>query len=142
MTVGTFGVLLSLTNANYISDLSFLRKSNPTLAVSFTFILFSLAGIPPLAGFFAKFYLFFAVLSSSYYLVAIIGILTSCISCFYYLRLIKVMYFSQSNWISYDQMSRSQALLISTSVFALFLVFLFPNVVYTSLKLALLVNTF
>ena len=65
------------------------------MALSFLIILFSLAGIPPLAGFFAKFYIFMAVIEVNMYSLAIIGLVTTVVSAFYYLRIIKVIYFDK-----------------------------------------------
>ena len=76
-----------------IEDLSGLSKSHPVLSFSFLIVLFSLAGIPPLAGFFAKFYIFTAVIEKSMYFLAITGLLSTVIAAFYYLRLIKIIYF-------------------------------------------------
>ena len=73
--------------------------------VPFLIVLFSLAGIPPLAGFFAKFYVFIAVIDAKMYSLAIIGLLTSVISAFYYIRVIKIIYFDKSKQafeINYD----------------------------------------
>ena len=78
-----------------ISDLSGVSKKHPTLAISFLIIL-SLAGIPPLGGFFAKFYVFSSVIEQEMYSLAIIGLLTTVISAFYYLRIIKTIYFDDS----------------------------------------------
>ena len=76
-----------------IEDLSGLSKNHPILSFSFLIVLFSLAGIPPLAGFFAKFYIFSAVIEQSMYFLAITGLLSTVIAAFYYLRLIKIIYF-------------------------------------------------
>ena len=76
-----------------IEDLSGLYKNHPILSFSFLVVLFSLAGIPPLVGFFAKFYIFSAVVEQSMYTLAIIGLLSTVIAAFYYLRIIKVIYF-------------------------------------------------
>ena len=76
-----------------IEDLSGLSKNHPLIALSLLVVLFSLAGIPPLAGFFAKFYIFKAVLDQSMYYLAIIGLLSTVIAAFYYLRVVKIMYF-------------------------------------------------
>mgnify|MGYP001463300469 FL=1 len=76
-----------------IEDLSGLSKHHPILSFSFLIVLFSLAGIPPLAGFFAKFYVFTAVLEQSMYFLAIVGLLSTVIAAYYYLRLIKIIYF-------------------------------------------------
>ncbi len=76
-----------------IEDLSGLSKNHPILSFSFLIVLFSLAGIPPLAGFFAKFYIFTAVIEQSMYTLAIIGLISTVVAAFYYLRLIKIIYF-------------------------------------------------
>ncbi len=76
-----------------IDDLSGLSKNHPILSFSLMAILFSLAGIPPLAGFFAKFYIFMAVIEKSMYFLAVVGLLSTVIAAFYYLRIIKIIYF-------------------------------------------------
>ena len=78
-----------------IEDLSGISKNHPLLSFAFLIILFSLAGIPPLAGFFAKFYVFMSVIQSEMYFLALIGLITSVISAFYYLRIIKIIYFDK-----------------------------------------------
>ena len=78
-----------------IEDLSGLSKNHPVLAFAMMVILFSLAGIPPLAGFFAKFYIFMAVIEQSMYYLAVIGLLSTVVAAFYYLRIIKIIYFDQ-----------------------------------------------
>ena len=99
MNLGAFGCIFMMKRENVfyenINDLSGLSKNHPMLALSFLVILFSLAGIPPLAGFFAKFYIFMAVIESKMYVLAIIGLLTTVISAFYYLRIIKIIYFDR-----------------------------------------------
>jgi len=99
MNLGAFGCILMMKRENIfyenINDLSGLSKNHPMLALSFLIILFSLAGIPPLAGFFAKFYVFMAVIEVKMYALAIIGLLTTVVSAFYYLRIIKVIYFDK-----------------------------------------------
>ena len=78
-----------------IDDLSGMSKNHPLLSLSFLIILFSLAGIPPLAGFFAKFYIFMAVIESKMYMLAVIGLITTVVSAFYYLQIIKIIYFDK-----------------------------------------------
>tara|TARA_Y100000590_G_C15728529_1_gene1016161 strand:+ start:370 stop:1782 length:1413 start_codon:yes stop_codon:yes gene_type:complete len=99
MNLGAFGCIFMMKRENVfyenISDLSGLSKNHPLLALSFLIILFSLAGIPPLAGFFAKFYIFMSVIEVEMYALAIIGLVTTVISAFYYLRIIKVIYFDK-----------------------------------------------
>ena len=99
MNLGAFGCIFMMKRENYfyenISDLSGMSKNHPILAFSFLIILFSLAGIPPLAGFFAKFYIFLSVIEVKMYALAIIGLVTTVISAFYYLRIIKIIYFDK-----------------------------------------------
>jgi len=99
MNLGAFACIFMMKRESIfyenINDLSGLSKNHPMLAFSFLLILFSLAGIPPLAGFFAKFYIFMAVIEAKIYLLAIIGLLTTVVSAFYYLRIIKIIYFDK-----------------------------------------------
>tara|TARA_B100001173_G_C15983233_1_gene545554 strand:- start:352 stop:1548 length:1197 start_codon:yes stop_codon:yes gene_type:complete len=99
MNLAFFSCLLMLKRNNQyyedIDDLSGLSKNHPLLSLSFLIILFSLAGIPPLAGFFAKFYIFKAVLEQSMYFLAIVGLLSTVVAAFYYLRIIKIIYFDK-----------------------------------------------
>ena len=99
MNLAAFGGIFMMKRENIfyenISDLSGLSKNHPMLAFSFLIVLFSLAGIPPLAGFFAKFYIFMSVIEVKMYALAVIGLLTTVISAFYYLRVIKVIYFDK-----------------------------------------------
>ena len=99
MTLGAFGCIFMLKRESIyyenINELSGLSKNHPMLALCFLIIFFSLAGIPPLAGFFAKFYVFMAVIESEMYVLAIIGLITTVVSSFYYLRIIKIIYFDK-----------------------------------------------
>ncbi len=131
MNIGVFSCLYLLKkDGEYrenISDLSGISKKHPILAISFLIILFSLAGIPPLGGFFAKFYVFSAVVEQKMYVLAIIGLLTTVISAFYYLRIIKIIYFDDSI-ISFDASKNKFAQLsifISCSILLTF--FLYPS---------------
>ena len=78
-----------------IDDLSGISKNHPILSICLLITLFSLAGIPPLAGFFAKFYIFLAVIEKQMYFLAIVGLLSTVVAAFYYLRIIKKMYFDE-----------------------------------------------
>ncbi len=131
MNIGAFSCLYLLKkDGEYkenISDLSGISKKNPILAISFLVILFSLAGIPPLGGFFAKFYVFTAVVEQKMYALAIIGLLTTVISAFYYLRIIKTIYFDDSV-ITFDAAKNKFAqlsILLSCSILLTF--FLYPS---------------
>ena len=100
MNLSFFSCLFMLRKDNKyyedLDDLSGLSKNHPLLSLSLLIVLFSLAGIPPLAGFFAKFYIFLAVIESEMYFLAIIGLLSTVIAAFYYLRIIKVIYFDDA----------------------------------------------
>jgi len=111
-----------------IEDLSGISKNHPILSFAFLIILFSLAGIPPLAGFFAKFYIFMAVIEQSMYFLAITGLLATVVSAFYYLRIIKVIYFDPEK-IKYDKdhnLGLKLTLIVST--FFLMIYFVYPSV--------------
>ena len=110
-----------------IEDLSGLSKNHPLLSFSFLIVLFSLAGIPPLAGFFAKFYLFTAVIEESMYFLAIVGLLSTVIAAFYYLRLIKIIYFdNQKNKYETNHNIGLKLSLVLSSIFILFY-FVYPS---------------
>jgi NADH-quinone oxidoreductase subunit N len=99
MNVGTFCCVLSMRRAGRmvegIADLGGLARTQPILAFTFALLMFSMAGIPPLAGFFGKWYIFLAAIDAKLYTLAIIGVLTSVIGAYYYLRIIKIMYFDE-----------------------------------------------
>jgi len=131
MNLAFFSCLFMLRrDENYfehIEDLSGLSKNHPLLSFSFLIVLFSLAGIPPLAGFFAKFYIFSALIEESMYFLAIVGLLSTVIAAFYYLRLIKIIYFDKEN--NKYETNHNIGLKISlflSSVFILFY-FIYPS---------------
>ncbi|MFC4173347.1 NADH-quinone oxidoreductase subunit NuoN [Microvirga sp. GCM10011540] len=99
MTLGTFAVILGMRRGNVmfetIDDLSGLARTHPVMAFCLAMMMFSLAGIPPLAGFFAKFYVFAAAIQANLVALAVIGVVTSVIGAYYYLRIVKVMYFDE-----------------------------------------------
>tara|TARA_S200000501_G_scaffold116597_1_gene109582 strand:- start:449 stop:1039 length:591 start_codon:yes stop_codon:yes gene_type:complete len=110
-----------------IEDLSGLSKNHPMLALSFLIILFSLAGIPPLAGFFAKFYIFMAVIQEEMYFLAIVGLLATVVAAFYYLRIIKIIYFDpeQEKFDTSISLGLKFTLIFSTLIILIY--FLNPN---------------
>ena len=99
MTIGTFGVLLALRNddgyVETIDDLAGLAKNRPFVAAVMALFMFSFVGLPPLAGFFAKWHVFLAAIEARLFVLAVIGMLASAVSAFYYLRIVKVMYFDE-----------------------------------------------
>jgi len=131
MNLGLFSCLLMMKRNNEyyedIEDLSGLSKNHPLLSLSLLIILFSLAGIPPLAGFFAKFYIFKSVLEQSMYFLAIVGLLSTVVAAFYYLRIIKIMYFDKekekfdtdhSLWLKFS---------LTASTLLILIYFIFPS---------------
>jgi len=131
MNLALFSCLLMLKRNNQyyeqIDDLSGLSKNHPLLSLSFLIILFSLAGIPPLAGFFAKFYIFKAVIEQSMYFLAIVGLLSTVVAAFYYLRIIKIIYFDKEKE-KYDQdHSLWLKFSLTFSTILILLYFIFPS---------------
>jgi NADH-quinone oxidoreductase subunit N len=100
MTLGTFAVILAMRRptgmVESIDELSGLARNHPTLAFFLAMLLFSMAGVPPLAGFFAKFYVFLAAIKAGLYVLAVIGVLASVVGAYYYLSIIKIMYFDEA----------------------------------------------
>lgn len=101
MTLGTFAIILSMRSKDgqaleRIDDLAGLSTSNPLMATVLTAMMFSLAGIPPLAGFFAKYFVFMAAIKADLYALSVIGVLASVVGAYYYLRIIKLMWFDTS----------------------------------------------
>jgi NADH-quinone oxidoreductase subunit N len=99
MTLGTFAVILAMRREGRmvedIADLSGLARTHPTMAFFLAVLLFSLAGIPPLAGFFAKLYVFLAAIKAGLFALAVIGVVTSVVGAYYYLAIVKTMYFDE-----------------------------------------------
>ncbi len=131
MNLGLFSCLFMLKRDDQyfenINDLSGLSKNHPVIALSLLIILFSLAGIPPLAGFFAKFYIFKSVIEQSMYFLAIIGLMSTVIAAFYYLRIIKIIYFDKEK-AKYDEdhsIWLRASLTLSTLLILLY--FIFPS---------------
>ena len=131
MNVGVFIIILSMRRDNQIVeeiyDLKGISKTHPFLAFGFVTILFSMAGIPPLAGFFGKWLVFYSAVSANLVFLAIIGVLTSVVGAFYYLRIIKIMYFDKekdkydtdhSLWLKFS---------LTVSTILILLYFIFPS---------------
>ena len=99
MTLGTFAAILSMRikgeAVENIADLAGLAKTNPGMAFFMAMMMFSLAGIPPLAGFFAKWYVFVAAIEAHLYPLAVLGVLASAVAAYYYLRIVKIIYFDE-----------------------------------------------
>ena len=131
MNLGLFSCLLMMKRNNQyfetIDDLSGLSKNHSVLSLSLLIILFSLAGIPPLAGFFAKFYIFKAVIEQSMFFLAIVGLLSTVIAAFYYLRIIKVIYFDEEKEKYDTEHSIWLKISLTFSTLLILLYFIFPS---------------
>ena len=143
MNLGIFACIFSMKRdgryCENLNDLSGISKHHPILSVSLLVILFSLAGIPPLAGFFAKFYVFVAVIENEMYTLAIIGLLSTVVSAFYYLRIIKTIYFDDDNK-SFDKIKNigiSTTLFLSSLILISF--FIYPSFLNNIIK-TLIIN--
>ena len=138
MNLGTFICILMMKRENLfyekLSDLSGLSKNHPKLALSFLILFFSLAGIPPLAGFFAKFYVFLSVIEAGMYSLAIIGLITTVVSAYYYLRIIKIIYFDKPNkpFDIIDDWGIKLPLILSTILTLAY--FIFPSILIDLIK--------
>ena len=131
MNLGIFSCLFMLKRDNKffdnLEDLSGLSKNHPILSLCFLILLFSLAGIPPLAGFFAKFYIFVSVVEQSMYFLAIVGLISTVVSAFYYLKIIKIIYFDnpKAKYDKEDFIGSKISLALSTIIVLLY--FIYPN---------------
>jgi NADH-quinone oxidoreductase subunit N len=130
MTVGFFSFMLGMQNYKtkalnvYLTDLTNIGKTNTVVAMAVTLILFSMIGLPPLAGFFGKMYLFLAVMNSELYAAAILGVLSSVVAAFYYIRIIKLMYFESSkSFTLYKPMDEPNSYVLGISLFLLIIFF-------------------
>jgi NADH-quinone oxidoreductase subunit N len=143
MTAGTFGIIMMMRRDNIpvenVSDLAGLSKNNPVLAYAMATLMFSMSGIPPLAGFFGKLIVFQAAVSAGFYVLAVFGVLTSVVAAYYYLRIIKVMFFDEAA----DPFDRVPALarniVVAGSTFFVLLFLLTPDVLVKTSKAAALV---
>ena len=118
MTLGMFACVLAMRRdgkmVENIDQLSGLSRTSPRMALVLAILLFSLAGIPPLAGFFAKFYVFLAAIESGLYALAVVGVLLSVVGAFYYLRIVKIMYFDDPAE-PFEEMPASLAIIAGVS---------------------------
>ena len=129
MTLGTFACILSMRRdgrmVENIADLAGLARTKPAMAFFLGLLLFSLAGIPPLAGFFAKFYVFLAAIKAGLFTLAVVGVVTSVVGAYYYLSIVKIMYFDEPAR-GFEPMPRELgAVLAVTGLFNL-LFFIYP----------------
>lgn len=131
MSLGTFACILAMRRRGQmvekIDDLAGLSKTNPAIALALAIFMFSMAGIPPLAGFFGKLYVFLAAIEEGMYGLAVIGVLTSAVGAYYYIRIVKLMYFDKPAE-SFDKPIGAElsSVLVGTGVITLFF-FAYPT---------------
>jgi NADH-quinone oxidoreductase subunit N len=130
MTLGTFACILSMRRDDRmvedIGDLAGLARTKPIMAFFLAMLLFSLAGIPPLAGFFAKFYVFLAAIKAGLFTLAVVGVLASVVGAYYYLAIVKIMYFDEPAKSLQPMPHELSAVLAATGLFNLFF-FVYPG---------------
>ena len=130
MTLGVFAVILSMRRSTgmveSIDQLAGLARTQPAVAFFLAMLLFSMAGVPPLAGFFAKFYVFLAAIKAGLYVLAVVGVLASVVGAYYYLAIIKVMYFDEPAEGFYEMPYELRVVLAVCGLFNI-LFFLYPG---------------
>ena len=139
MTLGSFAIILTMKRngqqVESISDFAGLSRTNPVVAFFFAMFLFSLAGVPPLAGFFGKFYVFMAAIKSGLFVLAVVGVLASVVGAFYYLRIVKLMYFDEPAGALDPMRVELRTVLAVTGVFNI-LFFVYPAPLVSAAQLA------
>ena len=129
MTLGAFACILAMRRGTVmfenIEDLSGAARTHPVLAFCLAMMLFSLAGIPPLAGFFAKFYVFAAAIQANLVALAIIGVVTSVVGAYYYIRIVKVMYFDEPRG-AFEPMALGQKVILAVTSAVVLLFWVVP----------------
>ena len=139
MSAGVFACMIAMRRRGLplekIADLSGLARTDPMLALAFAIFMFSMAGIPPFSGFFGKLYVFYAAVQSGYWTLAVIGVLTSVVGAYYYLRVIKVMYFDDAQ-PAFDARAPSLSFVAAVGALVTTLFFVFPAPIVTAAQAA------
>ena len=130
MNIGTFAVILCMRRrgraVEAIEDLAGLSRSQPALALALGIFMFAMAGIPPLAGFFAKFYIFMAAIDAKLYVLAVIGVVTSVVGAYYYVRIVKIMYFDEPAQAFDQPVSRELTAVLVVAAIVILFFFVYP----------------
>lgn len=138
MTAGAFAVILSMRRGDVmvlkIKDFAGLSQTQPFLAYSFAILLFSMSGIPPMAGFFGKLFVFKAAIEAELYWLAVLGIITSVVAAFYYLRLIKTMFFDEVEDRINDNIPLARHIVLAVSLAVVVLFILMPTGLMTTMS--------
>ena len=133
MTAGVFTLILHMRRGGIaverISDLAGLSKNQPLLAYAMAALMFSMSGIPPLAGFFGKLFIFNAAVSSGFYVLAVLGILASVVAAYYYLRIIKVMFFDEATEPFDDTLNFERRVILVLSIGFIMGFIIYPNMI-------------
>ena len=136
MNIGTFACILCMRRGDRmverIDDLAGLGKTHPMVALAVAVFMFSMAGIPPLAGFFGKFYIFLPAIESGFYTLAVIGVLSSVVAAFYYLRIVQIVYFEESEESLDKPINRELGLVITGSGLLIAFFFVYPSPILTA----------
>ena len=139
MNLGTFAVIVAMRrngrSVEEIDDLAGLARTDPAMALWMAVFMFSMAGIPPLAGFFGKLYVFLAAVQGGYWVLAMIGILTSVVASYYYLRIVKVMYFDTARE-AFDARPAGLGVVMAGTGLAILLFFMFPAALVSAAQVA------
>jgi NADH-quinone oxidoreductase subunit N len=130
MTLGTFACIISMRRQGKpvedISDLAGLARTKPVMAFFFAVLMFSMAGVPPLAGFFAKFYVFLAAIQAGLFTLAVLGVISSVVGAYYYLMIVKTMYFDEPAE-AFDTMAGELGTVLGVSGLVVLLFSLYPG---------------
>ncbi|WP_131116932.1 NADH-quinone oxidoreductase subunit NuoN [Lichenihabitans psoromatis] len=136
MTLGTFAAIMMMrrggVNIETTADLAGLGRTRPAMAFFLAMLMFSLAGIPPLAGFFAKFYVFQAAIQANLYALAVLGVLSSVVAAYYYLRIVKMMYFDEPTGVAFDKANPAVSFVLGAAGLAVLLFWVFPAPIVAS----------
>src|ERR1700722_19605298 len=139
MTLGTFACIISMRRQGKpvedISDLAGLARTKPVMAFFFAMLMFSMAGVPPLAGFFAKFYVFLAAIEAGLFTLAVLGVLTSVVGAYYYLMIVKTMYFDEPAE-AFDPMAGELGTVLGVSGLAVLLFSAYPALLVDAASVA------
>ncbi len=131
MNIGTFAVILCMRQkvrmVEGIEDLKGLSKTSPLMALALAIFMFSMAGIPPMAGFFGKLYVFLAAIEAELYTLAVIGVLSSVVGAYYYLRIVKLMYFDEPGEAFDRPVGRELTLIMTGTAIVVLLFFVIPG---------------
>jgi NADH-quinone oxidoreductase subunit N len=137
--VGAFAVLIAMRrngqSLEKVEDLAGLGRTDPAMALAMTLFMFSMAGIPPLAGFFGKYFVIGAAIQGGFVTLAVVGVLSSAVSAYYYLRVIKVMYFDAGIGALDARPASLSVVLAGTGLFTLFF-FAFPGLFLSAAQAA------